>query len=133
MVDNIKYVYDVKINAGAELLKSNVISKSLPSCGEMLIVSKFFDTVESCDAKLSSFLSMLSKAESTAGDKNHVIVTKRNPLLFSEVKSNPEENWDTLTVLRAYVADADQLKVSVLHFNIFAQIRSIESPIARLH
>jgi hypothetical protein len=62
-----------------------------------------------------------------------VIVTKKNPLLHEVgTKPNPAENWDTLTILRAYVADAEQLKNAVLKFNILAQIRTVESQSAGL-
>lgn len=126
MSDAVKYIYDVKINAGAGFLQTKLLQDSFPSCGEMLIVSEEFSDGEDCRNNLTKFLAGLTAAESKLFDKAHVVVIKSNPMYNPDAKEVPEENWDHSIVMRAYVADAELLKQSILQYNIFAQIRSME-------
>jgi hypothetical protein len=52
------------------------------------------------------------------------VVTKLNPILDPSGKMPIKgEEWDHYTVMRAYVADADELKKTNLKFSMMAQIR----------
>jgi hypothetical protein len=121
------YAYDLKINQGAGLFTSEVFTEAFPGCGEVLVLSKNFNSSAECEKSLSNLLSSLSMLESKAIAKNHVVVTKRNPILTNiKTPIDAEENWADNVVLRAYVADAEQLKQSVLKYNLFAQVRAVE-------
>lgn len=111
------WTYDVRIIGNTALLKVGPLSNSIPNCGEIIITSKQFTTYDICEKSLSGLLSVLSKFESITSNKNQVIVTKINPLLESE-----STEWESNIVLRAYIADAEQLKKANLSYHVVGQI-----------
>jgi hypothetical protein len=118
------YTYDLKIGLGADLLTSGAFSEALPNCGEIVVTSKNFGDYETCERHLTGLLTTLTQAENSIGGKNHVVVTKLNPILDPSGKMPIKgEEWDHYTVMRAYVADADELKKTNLKFSMMAQIR----------
>jgi hypothetical protein len=120
------YAYDLKINQTAGIFLTDIFIDAFPGCGEMLVVSKNFNSAIECEQSLSGLLSSLSAVESQAIARNHVVVTKRNPVLTGTTATDKDDNWESNVVLRAYVADAEQLKKSVLKYNLFAQVRSVD-------
>lgn len=123
----LQYSYDVKINAGAHMLKHGNFATAFPQCGEILISSKKFNDLAQCKVALDGLLSSLSAHERQYSDTNLVIVTKTNPLHLQEASSYVEgENWEDITVMRAYIADAARLKKSELKFDMYAQIKTTD-------
>ncbi len=116
--------YDVKIGYGADILKTGPLSKSFANCGELIITSKPFPDYESCQKSLSDLMSALSFIETKYSTKGHVIVTKVNPILDNSGKKHPDaDTWDKFTVMRSYIADAEELKKSTLNYHVLGQIR----------
>lgn len=126
MTSLIRYAYDVKVNMGAGMLEHGGIPAGFPNCGEMLIQSNHFEHLDECEQNLARLLSALSSYETKQNNIPHVIVTKANPLLKPDEKPNEGESWDETVLLRAYIADAAELKKSNLKFFTFAQIKTIE-------
>jgi hypothetical protein len=122
----IRYAYDVKVSIGASMLEIGGIPRNFPNVGEMLIKSKEFEELGECERTLSSLLSALSSYEMKCNSIPHVIVTKTNPLLTPNVENKDNEHWDTNIMLKAYIADANELKQLNLKFYTYAQIRSVE-------
>ena len=122
----IRYAYDVKVSMGAAMLEVGGIPAGFPHCGEMLIKSQEFNELSECEKNLSGLLSSLSAYETKCNNQPHVIVTKTNPLLNPTPENKYVEKWDNNIMLRAYIADANELKKLNLKFFTFAQIRSIE-------
>ena len=122
---HVKFMYDIKIGVGANLLQVGKLADVLPHAGEMVITSKEFATYEECEKSLSSVMTFLAHSESRATEKNHVIVTKVNPAIDDSGKLHADTgSWDKFTILRAYVADSEQLKKAQLHYHVFGQIRT---------
>lgn len=123
----IRYAYDVKVSMGASMLEVGGIPAGFPNCGEMLIKSQEFNELADCEKNLSSLLSSLSAYETKCSNQPHVIVTKTNPLLAPLAEeSKDKEQWDMNVMLKAYIADANELKKLNLKFYTYAQIRSVE-------
>jgi hypothetical protein len=119
----IHYTYDVKIAQGSELLREEMLGEHFPSIGELVVTSRLFDDYEVCEKAFTGLLSVLCAANTQATKKNHVIVTKSNPIHAEGAVVHPEENWDKYTVMRAFVADAEALQAKTLKFNIIGQIK----------
>ncbi len=118
------YNYDVKIGYGADLIKTGPLSQSFPNCGELVITSKPFQDYNACENALSGLMSALTYIETKFSTKNHVIVTKINPILDNSGKKHADaDTWDKHTVMRAYVADSEELKKATLNYHVFGQIR----------
>lgn len=116
------YSYNVRISANADVLKSGELAERLPNCGEVLVVSKKFDTYDNCESALSALLSSLTKSTTQISKKNHVVVTMLNPTLNGkEIKEG--EEWEVSVLLKAYIADAEALKKSFLTTHVVGQIR----------
>lgn len=121
----VKFTYDIKVGLGASMLQAGKFADALPSAGEMVITSKEFGTYEECEKSLSNVMAYLTHSESRATEKNHVIVTKVNPAIDNSGKQHADAgSWDKFTILRAYVADSEQLKKAQLHYHVFGQIRA---------
>lgn len=120
------YNYDVRISHGSDILKSGAFAESFMNCGEMLISSKPYAEYAECERALNGLMSSLSHLQTKLSDKNHVIVTKVNPLLDASGKRRLDADantWDTFTVMRAYIADAKALKETDLKFHVLGQIK----------
>jgi len=116
--------YDVKIGHGSDILKSGPLSQSLANCGEVIITSKAYSSYNECEKSMSSLMSALSYIESKFSTKSKVIVQKLNPILDNSGKKHVDaDSWDKFTVMRAYVADAEELKKSTLEYHVLGQIR----------
>jgi len=116
--------YDVKIGYGADILKTGPLSQSFANCGEIIITSKPFSDYAECERTLSNLMSKLSFIETKFSTRGHVIVTKVNPLLDTTGKRHPDaDTWDKFTVMRSYVADAEELKKATLNYHVLGQIR----------
>jgi len=116
--------YDVKIGHGADILKTGPLGKGLVNCGEIVITSRSFTDYAECEKTLSNLMSALSFIETKCSSQGHVIVTKLNPILDTTGKKhNDADSWDKFTVMRSYVANADELKKSTLNYHVLGQIR----------
>jgi hypothetical protein len=124
------YTYDIKINKGSDLFEHEPFSAVIPNCAEMVIKSKEFSTYAECESSFSQLLNALSTAETTFTSRNNVIVTRVNPNLdVSGKKRDDEAGWDKLTVMRAFVADAEVLKSSQIKYDIYGQIKVLQKNI----
>ena len=122
-----KYAYDLKINSEAQLLKNGGFPIAFPNCGEVLVTSQEYEELIECETALSKLMSVLASLENKHANVPHVIMLKVNPLYSNPQPENIEsENWEEFTIMKAFIADAQLLKNSVLKFNTFAQIRSVE-------
>jgi hypothetical protein len=121
---NTSFTYAVKIIDGSPFFASETIKNLFPSAREMVITSKPFNNYDECYEKLLSLLDALTTASSTTSKKNYVIVSRINPSLdkTGETKSIEGETWDDLTLIKAYVANADALKKSELRYTIIGAI-----------
>lgn len=122
-MNSIQYTYDVKIATGSELLDEQMLGEHFPSIGELVVTSRRFDDYAVCEKAFTSLLSVLCAANTQATKKNHVIVTKNNPIHIEGAPVPSEENWDKYTVVRAFIADAQELQKQMLKFNIVGQIK----------
>jgi hypothetical protein len=96
----------------------------LPGCIDMVISSKKFGSYEECATALTQLLSVLGTTEAQISNKNFVIVTKTNPLFSTTEAPKNDEEWDRLTIMRAYVADVDVLQTQQqLNYSIVGQLR----------
>ena len=103
------YTYGVNITASAAVLRAGALAVVIPGAGVVNLKSKPYTDLKECEADLSTLMSALGTAESQLSARPHVIVTKVNPLIDADSKDSPKD-WDKLTVLRAYIADAKELK-----------------------
>jgi len=116
--------YDVKIGYGADILKTGPLSLSFANCGEIVITSKPFVDYAECEKTLSSLMSALTFIETKYSAKGHVILTRLNPILDTSGKKHHDaDTWDKFTVMRSYVANAEELKKSTLNYHVLGQIR----------
>jgi len=116
--------YDVKIGHGADILKTGPLSQSFANCGEIVITSKPFVDYAECEKTLSNLMTALTFIETKYSTKGHVIVTKLNPILDTTGKKHHDaDSWDKYTVMRSYVANAEELKKSTLNYHVLGQIR----------
>ena len=116
--------YHVKIIKGSPVLQTESFQDVFPSCGEVVITSRQFESFEQCEGHLSQLLAMLSATSTHVSEKNHVIVSRINPKMDTSGKVQPlsGETWDSHTIMRAYIADAEALKKSELLFNVVSAI-----------
>jgi hypothetical protein len=120
----VNFNYDVKIGHGADILKTGPLGQGLANCGEIVITSKPFSNYADCEKTLSSLMSALSFIETKFSAQGHVIVNKLNPLLDTSGKKHSDaDQWDKFTIMRSYVANADELKKSTLNYHVLGQIR----------
>ena len=118
----VNYSYDVKIGNNSAVFELNGIWGAIaPDASEIDIASRLFPHYEECENALYRLLNKLSTDESYLAEAGHVIVIKRNPQIFNS--KSDEEKWDEATLIKFFIADSDELKKSILDYNIEARIR----------
>lgn len=121
------FSYDVKISHGSALLSHDLFGNCFPRVAEMVITSKQFEGYEECASAMTNLLAVMAALNTRITERNHVIVTKTNPMLANPPgKVNADEQWESSTLMRAFVADADALKASTLQYDIVGQIKLAE-------
>lgn len=119
------FAYTVRVGSGADLLRAGIYPVVLPNCGEIIINSHEFASFEECEKNLNSLMTVLTRHEASASDKNLVVVSKIHPQLDTSGRKHADANtWDKFTIMRAYVADSDELKNSTLKYHVMGQIRT---------
>ena len=115
--------YSVKIGHGSDILKSGPLSQSFQNCAEINITSKVYQEYSECEKNLTTLMAALSSIESKFSAKDHVIVTKLNPILDQSGKVHADaDTWDKTTIVRLYVANAEELKQATLSYHVLGQI-----------
>lgn len=123
------YEYDVNVISGAAMLNKGPLYLGLPQAATITIQSESFANYTDCEKSLTQLLSVLSAAEASITERNYVIVTKLNPLLGG-TQSTDSEEWDSRTMLRAYVADFARLKSDkTLAYAVVGQIKMTEAQV----
>lgn len=119
---NLNYLYDVRVSSSSNIFSSGAMNSSIPGGNEMVISSKCYASYEECAQALTQLMAVLASTEAQIVGKNYAIVTKTNPLFSGQKADN--ETWDKMIVLKAFVADAEELKTSnKLTFDIVGQLR----------
>ena len=111
------YSYSVTVLRTSAALTNGPLSTAIPGCGVMTVQSSDFKDVVECERALTGLLSMIGTVEAQLSSEKFVILTKLNPLLDPDSKED-KKDWTNTTVLRAYVANATELKQSNLKFQL---------------
>ena len=122
-MENSLFVYVVRVGHGAGMLRTGQYKEALPNCGEIMISSKQFQSYEECEKNLNNLMVALTRFEAKSSDKNFVIVSKVNPVLDQSGREHRDAaSWEKNTIMRAYIADSDELKKSTLKYHVMGQI-----------
>ena len=115
------FTYSIKVEEGASILKSGEFS-AFKNAKEVLIASNKFPTYEECERAMSGVMTFLSYHEAKSAGRDHVIVSKLNPIIDENANKAEPSTWDKHTILRAYVADAESLKGAKLLYTVQGHI-----------
>jgi uncharacterized protein (DUF1810 family) len=137
-IENLKYIkmnrtyqYILSINEGSEFLTKSTLSEKLEKCQQMVITSKVFSSYDECYSKLHDLIYDLSSTESSITGTNFVVVTKINPLFGGS--QDKSEYWSKFSLMRMYVADAEELKASKLKYCAVAQLNIAVADVDNSH
>jgi hypothetical protein len=115
--------YTFTIHRNSPVLTQTVIAEVMPSCSELVFISKPFTDYGACFSEVTLLFNKLGGMLKTP-QPEALILHKLNPLLGADTDGKLLGiQWGSDTVCKLFLADTVSLKKGALIFSVSAEIR----------
>ena len=117
------FTYTFTVHRTSPVLKQTAISDVIPSCAELVFISRPFANYSECFNEVTLLFNKLGGMLKTP-QPEAIILHKLNPLLNADSDGQLHGiQWDSTTVCKLFLADLVSLKKGALLFNVNAEIK----------
>ena len=117
------FTYTFTIHRTSPVLTQTAIADVIPSCAELVFISRPFNVYSECFSEVTLLFNRLGGMIKTP-QPDAMILHKLNPVLNANADGQLHGlKWDSSTVCKLFLADVVALKKGTLRFTVSAEIR----------
>lgn len=112
------------------MMQFRILDRGLPGIAEIIITSKVYSSYDECLTNLFELIGMFSAAENHINPTvERTLVQTINPLFATPGMPKNNEDWDSTSIFRVYLATTESIASKQLNYGIVGQINIDERPL----